>query len=432
MTASERTVRLGLLGCGTVGGALARLLADHEEDVTQRAGARIEIGLVAVRDLTKERDLPIDPSRFTDDPQRVLDDPDVDIVVELMGGVDPTKALILGAFERGKPVVTANKEVLARFGPELFDAADQKGLDLEFEAAVGGGISLIRPLKESLAGDRITRITGIVNGTTNFILTRMSDDGLSFEDALAEAQRLGFAEADPTADVEGFDAAAKLAILASIAFNAPVTADDVSREGITSVSADDIRYAQRLGYAVKLLAVAELEDGKVGARVHPAMIPTTHPLATVRGSLNAVFVEGERVGEQMFFGRGAGGDPTAVAVAGDVIAVARGLASGARGMGMRWYREHEMRPAGDAHGEYYLRMDVEDQPGVLARIATVFGDNGVSIKSVVQEGAGEDAQLVFVTHEASEADLRTTVEALGSLPVVHAVQGVLRVEAETG
>ena len=432
MTEGERTVRLGLLGCGTVGGALARLLADHAEDVTQRAGARIEISLVAVRDPSKDRDVPIEASRFTDDPQRVLDDPDVDIVVELMGGVDPTKSLILGAFERGKPVVTANKEVLARFGPELFDAADQKGLDLEFEAAVGGGISLIRPLKESLAGDRINRITGIVNGTTNFILTRMSDDGLSFEDALAEAQRLGFAEADPTADVEGFDAASKLAILASIAFNAPVTADDVSREGISSVSADDIRYAQRLGYAVKLLAVAELEDGKVSARVHPAMIPATHPLASVRGSLNAVFVEGERVGEQMFYGRGAGGDPTAVAVAGDVIAVARGLATGSRGMGVRWYREHQIRPAGEAHGEYYLRMDVEDQPGVLARIATVFGDNGVSIKSVVQEGAGADAQLVFVTHEATEADLRTTVEALGDLPVVHAVQGVLRVEAEAG
>ena len=429
---SERTVRLGLLGCGTVGAALARLLTDHAEDISARAGAKVEIAAIAVRDLTKERDVPLDASLFTDDPQQVLDDPGIDIVVELMGGREPARSLILGAFERGKPVVTANKEVLANFGPELFDAADQKSLDLEFEAAVGGGIALIRPLKESLAGDRLTRITGIVNGTTNFILTRMADDGLSFEDALAEAQRLGFAEADPTADVEGFDAASKLAILASIAFNAPVIADDVSREGITSVSADDIRYAERLGYAVKLLAVAELEDGQVSARVHPAMIPTTHPLASVRGSLNAVYVEGDLVGEQMFYGRGAGGDPTAVAVAGDVIAVARGLASGTRGMGVRWYREHAIRPAGESHGEYYLRMDVEDRPGVLAAIATVFGDQGVSIKSVVQEGAGDDAQLVFVTHEASEGDLRRTVEALGSLPVVHAVQGVLRVEAEVG
>jgi len=422
--------RIGLLGCGNVGAALVRLLDEHGNDIEQRAGCRLEIVKVAVRDPGKQRDVPLDASAFVADPWAVLDDPDVDIVCELIGGVDPAKDLILGAFDRGKPVVTGNKEVLAGFGRELFDAADEKGLDLYFEAAVGGGIPLIRPLKESLSGERIRRITGIVNGTTNYILSRMTGDGVSFEDALAQAQSLGFAEADPTADLERFDAASKLAILASIAFNARVVGSDVYREGIASVSADDIRFAQRLGYVVKLLAIAELEDDLVAARVHPAMIPAAHPLASVSGSFNAVFVEGEKVGELMFYGRGAGGDPTATAVAGDLVSVARNLTSGARGVGCTCFYDRTIRPMDELRGLYYLRLDVEDRPGVLARIAAVFGDHGVSIKSVVQEGAGDEAQLVFITHRAREGDLQATVDDLRGMPVVHAVQNVLRVEAE--
>ncbi len=423
--------RIGLLGCGTVGAALVRLLDENGGEIEQRAGCRLEIARVAVRDPGKSRDVPLAPEAFVADPWAVLDDPGVDIVCELIGGVDPAKDLILGAFDRGKPVVTGNKEVLAGFGRELFDAADQKGLDLNFEAAVGGGIPLIRPLKESLSGERIRRITGIVNGTTNYILSRMADEGMSFDDALAHAQSLGFAEADPTADVEGSDAAAKLAILASIVFNARIVGSDVYREGIAGVSSDDIRFAQQLGYAVKLLAIAELDgDERIAAHVHPAMIPAKHPLASVGGSFNAVFVEGDDVGELMFYGRGAGGAPTATAVAGDLVSVARNLISGARGVGCTCFYDRTIRPIEDLRGLYYLRLDVEDRPGVLAKIAAVFGDHGVSIKSVVQEGAGDEAQLVFITHRAREGDLQGTVGDLREMSVVYAVQSVLRVEAE--
>lgn len=426
----ERMVKVGVLGCGNVGASVVRLLAEHGEDIAARAGCRLEVARVAVRDLSRDRGVPLDASRFTDDPQEVLDDPDVDIVCELIGGVDPALGLILGAFERGKPVVTANKELLANQGRELFDASDEKGLDLYFEAAVGGGIPLIRPMKESLSGERVTRVTGIVNGTTNYILTRMSEEGWSFGEALSRAKELGYAEADPTADIEGYDAAAKCAILASIAFNARVVASDVYREGISDVGSDDIRFAERLGYVVKLLAIAELEGNRIAVRVHPAMIPASHALASVRDSFNAVFIEGAKVGELMFYGRGAGGDPTATAVVGDLVSVARNLVSGARGVGCTCFMERSIRPMKEMFGQYYLRLDVTDQPGVLAHVATVFGNNGVSIKSVVQEGTGEGAQLVLVTHAAQEGDLQETVRQLRDLPVVAAVQSVLRVEAE--
>jgi len=427
---SERTVRVGLLGCGTVGGALATLLLEHAEDIQRRAGCRLEIGAVAVRDLTRSRPAGLDASLFTTDPWSVVGDPSLDVICELMGGIDPARELILGALKAGKPVVTANKEVLASHAAELFAAAAVGGLDLYLEAAVAGGIPLIRPMKESLAGDRVTRVTGIVNGTTNYILSRMADDGASFADALAQAQSLGFAEADPTADVEGFDAAAKLAIIASIAFNTRIVTSDVFREGITGVSAEDITFAKKLGYAVKLLAVAELEGEAVSARVHPAMIPLTHPLASVGGAFNAVFVEAASVGELMFYGRGAGGDPTASAVAGDLIAAARHLVHGGTGIGESVYLERPIQRMEDVQGEYYVRLGVEDRPGVLAQIAAVFGSHGVSIRSVVQEGTEEEAQLVFVSHRALEGDLQATVRELREMSVVHAVKSVLRVEAE--
>ncbi len=427
---SERALKVGLLGCGNVGAAVVRLLREHGEDIERRAGTRLEVARVAVRDPSKAREAPIDLELFTVDPLEVIEDPSVDIVCELIGGSEPAGSLILAALERGKPVVTANKELLATRGRELFDAADDKGLDLYFEAAVGGGIPLIRPLKESLAGERIERIIGIVNGTTNFILTRMSEQGMSFEDALGEAQSLGYAEADPTADVEGHDAAAKCAILASIAFNARVVASDVYREGISGIGTDDIRFAHRMGYVVKLLAIADLEEGEITARVHPAMLPADHPLAAVRDAYNAVFVQGEKVGSLMFYGRGAGGDATATAVVGDLVSVARNLSQGARGVGCTCFFEREMRAIDAVEGQYYVLLSVEDQPGVLAQIAGVFGRNGVSIKSVWQEGSGEAAQLVLITHRAREGAVQKTVRELDELTVVTDVQSVLRVEGE--
>jgi len=432
---SERVLRVGMLGCGTVGAAVVRLLESHRDDIERRAGCGLEVRKVAVRDPARARDVPLPPSAFVDDPIAVVEDPDVEIVCELIGGLEPAGALVLAAFDRDKPVVTANKELLATRGRELFDASDAKGLDLYFEAAVGGGIPLIRPLKESLTGERLRRVMGIVNGTTNFILTKMSEEGRGFADVLADAKRLGYAEADSSADVDGHDAAAKCAILASIAFNARVVAGDVFREGIAAVTIEDIEFARRLGYVVKLLAIAEMEPGedgdeRIAVRVHPAMIPATHPLASVRDAYNAVFVEGPNVGELMFYGRGAGGEPTATAVVGDLVSVARNLLAGARGVGCTCFHERTIRPMEEMTGQYYILLRVEDRPGVLAEIASVFGESDVSIKSVWQEGSGKDAQLVFITHRAREGPFQEAVAALRGLPAVVEVRSVLRVEAE--
>jgi homoserine dehydrogenase len=427
---SEPTVRVGMLGCGTVGAAVIRLLAEHGEHIAMRAGCRLEVTRVAVRDLARNRDVPLAPERFTTEGGAIVDDPDVDVVCELMGGVEPARSLILRAFAGGKPVVTANKELLANHGKEVFDAAEDAGVDLSFEAAVAGGIPLIRPLKESLAGERVGRILGIVNGTTNFILTQMSGHAWSFDEALAEAQRLGYAEADPTADVEGYDAAAKIAILASIAFNARVVAGDVYREGIANVTSQDIADAARLGYVVKLLAIAELEDEAISARVHPAMIPASHPLAAVHDAYNAVFIEGEKVGQLMFYGRGAGGDPTATAVAGDLVSVARNVVTGGRAIGCTCRLLRPIRPMDDTRDQYYLNLHVEDRPGVLAEVADRFGGNGVSIERVWQEGAGDEATLVFITHRTREGAFQKTVQAVRELDAVRNVQSVLRVEGE--
>jgi homoserine dehydrogenase len=427
---TTRTIRVGMVGGGTVGGAVLRLLRDHADDIERRAGCRLEVVRVAVRDPTRARDVPLDAGLLTGDPHAVTAGDDVDVVVEVMGGVDPGRALLLEAMGAGKHVVTANKELLSTVGRELFDAADEAGVDLYFEGAVGGGIPLIRPLKESLAGERIDRILGILNGTTNYVLTRMTEDGLAFADALGEAQRLGDAERDPSDDVEGHDAAAKCAILASIAFNARVVTGDVRREGIAAVTPDDIEFARRMGYVVKLLAVAELDDGQVSARVQPVMIPVGHPLAAVRDAFNAVFLEGEHVGELMLYGRGAGGGPTATAVVGDVVDVARNIMSGARGVGCTCYEDRGIRSPDDLQGQFYLLMDVADRPGVLAKIAGAFGDHRVSIKSVWQEGFGDEALLVLITHTANEAALRRTVEDLRALDVVNEVRSVMRVEDE--
>ncbi len=423
---TARSLTVGLLGCGTVGSGVVRLLRDHCEELAARSGARLELGPVAVRNVARDREL--DVPRLTGDPSAVVDDPDVDIVVEVMGGIEPARGLIRAALDNGKSVVTANKELVATLGAELFALAAQRGVRLEYEAAVAGGIPIIKPLRESLAGDRVRRVLGILNGTTNYILTRMTEDGMDFGAALGEAQRLGYAERDPAADIEGYDAAAKAAILASLAFDADVVAGDVYREGITRVTATDIAHARRMGYVIKLLGIAEASDGAVGVRVHPALVPVSHPLASVRESFNAVFVEGEAVGDLMFYGRGAGSLPTASAVVGDVVTVARGLLSGERPPDGAVARTRCLRPFDETTVQYYVLLDVADEPGVLAAVAAAFGGHAVSIKSVWQEGSGDSAQLLLITHAARERNVQATLHDLRVLPSVRDVASVMRVE----
>ena len=417
------TVRVGVLGYGNVGAAVVALIAENGDTIAARTGLRLEVTRVAVRDLQKAR---AGFDSFTDDAESVAVDPDIDLIVEVIGGLDPAKNLVLAALEAGKPVVTANKELMAACGAELFDAAAKAGVDLLFEAAVAGAIPIIRPLRESLAGDRITRVLGIVNGTTNFILTRMTESGQTFADALAEAQSLGFAERDPTADVEGHDAAAKASIIASLAFGVRVVAGDVYCEGITGVSADDIRMAGRLGYVVKLLAVIDAVDGEVAVRVHPAMVPVSHPLASVRESFNAVFVEGMAAGELMFYGRGAGGRPTASAALGDVIDAAANLRQGTSA-GVPGLASVRIRPMDEVRSQYYLSLDVADLPGVLEQVAAAFARHLVSIVQVLQVGMGKEARLVLVTHTALERDMQATVAELRELDAVDRVGTLLRV-----
>lgn len=427
---SNRTVRVGLLGCGIVGSATCRLIAARRDEIALRTGCDVEISRVAVRNLSKDRDVDVPHELFTNDPHLIVKDPEIDIVVEVIGGIEPARTLILEAVEAGKHVVTANKELISSLGSELFEAAAAKGVDLLFEASVGGGIPLIRPLNESLAGEKVRSIMGIVNGTTNYVLTRMSEDGMSLANAVAEAQELGYAERDPTADVEGYDAAAKTAILASIAFDSWVSSGDVYREGISGITETDIAIAKRLGYVIKLLAVARLDDGEIEVRVHPSMIPATHPLANVRESFNAVFVEGDAVGELMFYGQGAGGGPTATSVVGDIVEVARNLRDGGRAARSESRLSIPIRAFDDIRTQYYLLLEVADEPGVLAQIAAEFGEHDVSIASVWQEGHGDQAYLVIVTHLAREQDLQATLHALRGLSAVSDVASVLRVEAE--
>jgi len=417
------TVRIGVLGYGNVGAAVVALVAENGDTIAARTGLRLEVTRVAVRDLGRPR---TGFDSFTDEAAAVVVDPEVDLVVEVIGGLSPAKELVLAALEAGKPVVTANKELMAACGAELFDAAAKAGVDLLFEAAVAGAIPLIRPLRESLAGDRIIRVLGIVNGTTNFILTRMTESGQSFADALAEAQALGYAERDPTADVEGHDAAAKASIIASLAFGVRVVAGDVYREGITGVTADDIRMAGRLGYVVKLLAVIDAVGGEVAVRVHPTMVPVSHPLAAVRESFNAVFVEGAAAGELMFYGRGAGGRPTASAALGDVIDAAANLRQGTSA-GVPGLAVARIRPMDEVRSQYYLSLDVADLPGVLEQVAAAFARHLVSIVQVLQVGMGQEARLVLVTHTALERDMQATVAELRELDAVDRVGTLLRV-----
>ncbi|MDO3702249.1 homoserine dehydrogenase [Micromonospora sp. C28SCA-DRY-2] len=436
-------MRLALLGCGTVGGEVVRLLHEQSADLAARIGAPIEIAGIAVRRPGRDRgDLPVDPALFTTDALGLVKRDDVDVVVEVVGGIEPARGWLVEALRAGKSVVTANKALLAEDGAALHDAAAEGGGDLYYEASVAGAIPLLRPLRESLHGDRITRVTGIVNGTTNFILSAMDATGAGFAEALEEATELGYAEADPTADVEGFDAAAKAAILASLAFHTRVGAADVHREGITEVTAADVASAKAMGCTIKLLCIAARGADAAGretvsVRVHPAMIPRTHPLAGVGDAFNAVFVEAEAAGQLMFYGRGAGGAPTASAVLGDVVAVARNRLAGVRAASESAYADLSVRPMGEALTRYHISLDVTDRPGVLAAVAGVFARHDVSIATVRQgsaaagtsgAGRGDDAELVIVTHVAPDAALAATVGELRGLDIVRSVTSVLRVE----
>ncbi|MFJ8188977.1 homoserine dehydrogenase [Streptomyces sp. NPDC096094] len=426
-----RPLKVALLGCGVVGSEVARIMTTHADDLAARIGAPVELAGVAVRRPDRVRE-GIDSDLVTTDATALVKRGDIDVVVEVIGGIEPARTLITTAFEHGASVVSANKALLAQDGAALHAAADANGKDLYYEAAVAGAIPLIRPLRESLAGDKVNRVLGIVNGTTNFILDAMDTTGAGYQEALDEATALGYAEADPTADVEGFDAAAKAAILAGIAFHTRVRLDDVYREGMTEVTAADFASAKEMGCTIKLLAICEraADGASVTARVHPAMIPLSHPLANVRGAYNAVFVESDAAGQLMFYGPGAGGSPTASAVLGDLVAVCRNRIGGATGPGESAYAALPVSPMGDVVTRYHISLDVADKPGVLAQVATVFAEHGVSIDTVRQSGKDGEASLVVVTHRASDAALGGTVEALRKLDTVRGVASIMRVEGE--
>ncbi|MBA3417411.1 MAG: homoserine dehydrogenase [Geodermatophilaceae bacterium] len=426
------TLKVAVLGCGVVGSEVIRLFQQHSAELAARIGAPLELAGVAVRRPKRHPDVP--PDLLTTDAVELVSRADVDVVVEVIGGIEPARSLILTAIKGGKSVVTANKALLAEDGAALHAAARDAGVDLYYEASVAGAIPLLRPLRESLAGDRLRRVVGIVNGTTNYILSRMDETGAGFSEALDEASALGYAEADPSADVDGFDAAAKAAILASLAFHTRVTAADVYREGIADVTAADVASAKAIGCTVKLLAICErtstVDTDAVSVRVHPAMIPRTHPLAGVSDAFNAVFVEAHAAGELMFYGRGAGGAPTASAVLGDLVAVARNRLAGTQGPGESAYADLRIQPMGETNTSYHISMDVADRAGVLAAVATAFAVHDVSISTVRQEGRGDDATLVIVTHVAPDSALSSTVEDLRGLDFVRAVTSVMRVEGE--
>ena len=425
---NKRTIKVGILGCGTVGSEVARLIESDKSDLSARSGATLEVVAIGVRDSAKVR-AGVSPKLLTDDLDSIVTHPEIEIVIEVMGGIDPARALIMKALAAKKSVVTANKALLALHGAEIFAAAKSNGVDLYYEAAVAGAIPIVRPLRESVVGDSVQRVMGIVNGTTNYILTKMDEDGASYEAVLKEAQRLGYAEADPTSDVGGADAAAKIAILASLAFHTSVTIDDVFTEGITSLTSRDIEIARAINHVIKLLAIGEVtEKGEVSVRVHPTLIPRSHPLAAVRNAFNAVFVEAKSAGELMFYGRGAGGAPTASAVLGDLVAISRHLSFGGLGGRESDYADLPIAKMDSVMTRYLIRLDVADRPGVLASVAQTFAKHAVSIQTVRQSGRGEDAELVIMTHSALDGHLAATVADIASLDAVKSVESVLRVE----
>jgi homoserine dehydrogenase len=423
-----KEANIGLLGCGTIGSGVFHLLRKNAAELTEAAGRPLSLAHILVKELEEPRPFLVDRTRMTTNAREALNDPDIDLYIEVMGGLEPARSYALEVLGRGKSFITSNKELVAHHGRELMEAAAASGATVKFEAAVGGGIPLIRPMEESLGGDVIQKVMGIVNGTTNYVLSRMSAEGSTYAEALAEAKRLGYAEADPTADVSGNDAASKLAILCSIAFKAGYTSEQVYREGIQRLRPEDIENARELGYAVKLLAVAGRADGGVYARVHPTMIPLDHPLASISGNFNSIFVIGESVGDLMFYGQGAGSLPTATAILGDVVNVVRNLGRPPVSKRSYWSRPGELTPMDDVKTRFYMVLKVVDRPGVLAQIAGVFGDNAVSLESVVQKGIGDSAQIVLITHEVTEKNFHAAREGLQKLEVVQEIPSVIRVE----
>lgn len=430
MTGTTEPVQIGLLGCGTIGSGVFHLVKKNAEGLAQAAGRPLAIRRILVKSVDEERPFPADTDIMVTEPDRLVQDPEIDIFIEVIGGVEPARSIALEVLGKGRHLVTANKELIARNGAELMAAAAESGSQFKFEASVGGGIPILRPLEESLRGDNVKKVMGIVNGTTNYILSRMSAEGSTYSEALAEAQKLGYAEPNPEADVEGADAASKLAILSSIAFKVGVTGDQVFREGIEAVRQDDIENAAELGYGVKLLAIASLEEDGISARVHPTMIPLDHPLAGVGGNFNAVFVMGEAVGELMFYGQGAGSLPTATAILGDVVDIARNLDSQLSTGRSYWLNRGVPMTIEEVETRFYMVLKVLDQPGVLAKIAGEFGSNRVSLESVVQKGIGDRAQIVLITHRVKERNFRAAREGLEKLDVVIEIPSVIRVESD--
>ncbi len=423
-------IQIGLLGCGTVGTGVVKLLAKNHDQIAKKAGQEVVITRVMERDMEKCVAAGFDPKRVTQQIEDIINDPDIDIVVELIGGIEPAYSFIIEAMKKGKHIVTANKDLIAVKGKDLFAVAEENAVDFYFEASVAGGIPVIQPLKQSLAGNNIEEVIGILNGTTNYILTKMSKEGSDYEDVLKEAQQLGYAEADPTADVGGWDAARKIAILASIAFNSRVTLDDVYVEGITRITSRDIQNAKDLGYVIKLLAIANEVDGKIQTRVHPAFIPLNHPLAAVNDVFNAVFIRGDAVGEIMHYGRGAGEMPTASAVTGDIIEICRNLIHGnSARLGCTCYEQKPVLKISELNSQFYIRMTVKDRPGVLAGIAGVFGSNEVSLASVLQKTNDEEnAELILITHLTKEENLRDSLTVLKGMTIVKEINNVIRLE----
>ncbi|MCI7540449.1 MAG: homoserine dehydrogenase [Veillonellaceae bacterium] len=430
----KEAIKIGLLGSGTVGSGVVRVLKENMEEITARVGTHLVLAKVLVRDKKKPRPY-LDGIELTDRVEDILEDEEISVVVEVMGGLHPAKEYMLRAMEAGKSVVTANKDVVAQFGQELFDMAEKHDVDFRFEASVGGGIPIIMPLKQCLTANRISEVLGIVNGTTNYMLTKMSEEGMSYDDVLKEAQEKGYAEANPSADVDGLDAARKAAILSSIAFNMRISLADVSVEGITKITPEDISYAKNLGYVVKLLAIGKETDDGINVRVHPVFLPKEHPLASVNGVYNAIFVRGNAIGEAMFYGPGAGSLPTASAVVADIIDVSRDIVTHSFGrLNCTCYREKVLCPIEKTQSSYYVRLLVEDKPGVLGAIATAFGNADVSLQSVIQtqRNGNEQAEIVAITHCVSHANILAALGVLKALPVVSEVRNLIRVENDRG
>lgn len=429
---SNKAVKVGILGLGTVGTGVYKVLVNNAENIARKVGTKIEVKKILERDLTRERGITIPVELFTQDVNDILNDEEINIVVEVMGGIDTALEFILAALKKGKNVITANKDLIAVHGKVLMETAEQNKVDFLFEASVGGGIPIIMPMKQSLAANNIKLIYGIVNGTTNYMLTKMSQEGSDYDEVLKEAQEKGYAEANPASDVEGLDAARKLAILASIGFNSRMTFDDVYVEGITKITARDIEYAKELGYVIKLLAIGKEDNGQVEVRVHPAFLPKNHPMAAVNDVFNAIFVRGDAVGDTMFYGRGAGELPTASAVVGDVMEAAKNIIcdSPCR-MSCTCFDQKEIKPIGDTDSKFYVRMKVIDRPGVLAAIASVFGNQEVSLVSIIQKGnIDKYAEIVWVTHKAAEKNMQDALKIISGLSTVEEICNVIRVEGE--